>query len=273
MGWRPDDEQHRLGSKFAYTIKQGDVILIARRSKFEPETVGLGRVVGRARSRLQGLKAPEKFGSLRQLDPFIPMSKPLVFLQEELFAAVNQVASLHQLHPESNPEHQKLCRWMDRRLKSTHSAGSAMSPPQHVTRVNLRLLSSNGKRSYNYSRHASIGRAMKREDALVRRYASTLKQGMLRFSVGRLACDIYDVDRKNLIEAKGSLRREHIRMAVGQLLDYEFLAQNEISGCHKAILLPSQPKDSVLRWLATLKIGVVWQHGGVFRDNASGQFI
>lgn len=72
MGWHPNDEAHRLGPKFARGIEPGDVILIARRANGKPETVGFGTVVGKFRTRLKGFRAPESFGSLRRLEPFIP---------------------------------------------------------------------------------------------------------------------------------------------------------------------------------------------------------
>ena len=37
-----------------------------------------------------------------------------------------------------------------------------------------------------------------------------------------LCCDRFEKKRHNLIEAKSSTKREYIRMAVGQLLDYAY---------------------------------------------------
>jgi hypothetical protein len=93
MGWQPDDYQHRLGPKFARAIQPGDTILIARRFGGEPETVGFGTVVGEFKTRLNGFKPHEPFGSLRQLDHFIPMSRPPDSLP--LLDALNQTAALH----------------------------------------------------------------------------------------------------------------------------------------------------------------------------------
>jgi hypothetical protein len=61
-------------------------------------------------------------------------------------------------------------------------------------------------------------------------------------------------------------------MAVGQLLDYAFQARNEIGETHKAILLPEKPEASLLPWLETLGINVIWEDSSVFLDNANGQF-
>jgi hypothetical protein len=61
-------------------------------------------------------------------------------------------------------------------------------------------------------------------------------------------------------------------MAVGQLFDYAFQAQDEIGECHKAILVPNKPDMSLVRWLKTLGICVIWEDGSVFLDNSNGQF-
>src|SRR6266705_933048 len=52
MGWEPDDYDHaKIGPKFAGTvaggIEPGNVILIARRHKHQPEIVGFGVVQGK----------------------------------------------------------------------------------------------------------------------------------------------------------------------------------------------------------------------------------
>jgi hypothetical protein len=61
-------------------------------------------------------------------------------------------------------------------------------------------------------------------------------------------------------------------MAVGQLFDYAYQAQDEIGECHKAILVPNKPDMSLVRWLETLGISVIWEDGSVFLDNSNGQF-
>jgi hypothetical protein len=61
-------------------------------------------------------------------------------------------------------------------------------------------------------------------------------------------------------------------MAVGQLLDYAFHTLNKIGNCHQAVLLPNKPDPSLMEWLDTLNISVIWEDGAVFLDNANGQF-
>jgi hypothetical protein len=124
MGWHPKDDRHCLGPKFAHAIQPGDTILIARRFRGEPETVGFGTVVGEFKTRLNRFKPHETFGSLRQLDPFIPMSRPPASLP--FSDALNQTAALHQLHPEWNPQHKSLCRWLDAKLTNAGKTDVAL---------------------------------------------------------------------------------------------------------------------------------------------------
>jgi len=85
-------------------------------------------------------------------------------------------------------------------------------------------------------------------------------------------CDAHEKDRNNLIEAKASNRREYIRMAVGQLLDYAFLGKEKFGTPYMAILLPKKPEPEILTWLHGLKISVIWKQRRTFVDNARGQF-
>ncbi len=118
MGWQPNDPNHKIGGKFARDIQPGDVILIARRHQNEPEVVGFGRVVGEFKTSLAGFRPVETFGSLRRLHPFVPFSrapKNLPFMD-----AITQIAALRKLDPENNPNHERLCRWLDGRLLVTN---------------------------------------------------------------------------------------------------------------------------------------------------------
>ena len=61
-------------------------------------------------------------------------------------------------------------------------------------------------------------------------------------------------------------------MAVGQLLDYDFLGKPKFSDPHKAILLPSEPRSDIVEWLDSLNIKVIWREKKSFLDNANGRF-
>ena len=117
-------------------------------------------------------------------------------------------------------------------------------------------------------------KAKKREAALVRDYKRWLKNRgpvVRQLIYGRLLCDAYEKDRNNLIEAKSSIRREYIRMAVGQLLGYAFLGKEKFGTPHMAILLPKKPEAKILTWLEGLTIKVIWRQRKAFVDNAQGR--
>lgn len=76
-----------------------------------------------------------------------------------------------------------------------------------------------------------------------------------------LRADLFVPAPDVLIEAKASTAREHIRMAIGQLLDYARFVDPRPSLC---VLTPDRPPDDMLALLDTLSIDAVW------RDRASG---
>ncbi|MFF9351645.1 restriction endonuclease [Streptomyces sp. NPDC014734] len=63
-----------------------------------------------------------------------------------------------------------------------------------------------------------------------------------------------------LIEAKGSVTRENIRMAIGQLADYSRFVDHTI----RAILLPSEPREDLLALAKTQNCAVIWPEGKGF---------
>jgi hypothetical protein len=265
MGWGFD---HRLGHKFANTIFPDDVILLARRHSGEPEIVGFGKVRGTFKRRLPGLRPPATFGSARMLSPFIPISRPPKDLP--LPAAVNQSAALHELHPNKNDQHKSICEWMDKRLQTTDRTG--LANPSHIKFAEL---PHDDELEYQVRTKLAIKQALKKEAALVSRYAAWVnRQGRsLRvFRKANVRCDLYEAARNNLIEAKCSAARAYIRMAVGQLLDYDFASREEISKCNKAVLLPSKPHSEIIEWLKSIEISTVWEERSSFLDNADGQF-
>jgi hypothetical protein len=82
--------------------------------------------------------------------------------------------------------------------------------------------------------------------------------------------DIYDATRNNLLEAKGTVTREAIRMAIGQLADYRRFIEPRPS-C--AVLLPERPRSDLEMLLSVEGIAVVWPiEDGGFADNKAGAF-
>ncbi|MGM9386137.1 restriction endonuclease [Streptomyces antibioticus] len=117
--------------------------------------------------------------------------------------------------------------------------------------------------------------AERTEAKLVRAYADHLRlrrgRDVIRHRIApagvakHLLTDLYDRTANRLYEAKGSVSRDAIRMAIGQLHDYErFLPQPTL-----ALLVPSQPEPDLLDLCAELRIAVVWPEGDGFASTES----
>jgi hypothetical protein len=128
---------------------------------------------------------------------------------------------------------------------------------------------------YRVQTRSQVVRAKKTEAKLLHCYAHWLTQQGRKLPAqmyGRLLCDGYEKERNNLIEAKSSVCREHIRMAVGQLLDYAFQGREKFPHPNLAILLPKKPEPTLEKWLQHLNISIIWRDKNSFLDNANGQF-
>jgi hypothetical protein len=69
-----------------------------------------------------------------------------------------------------------------------------------------------------------------------------------------LYTDLYDPDARQIVEAKGTVTREAIRMAVGQLLDYRRFVDQP----HKlAVLLPEVPRPDLIEFLHSNSITII----------------
>jgi hypothetical protein len=76
-----------------------------------------------------------------------------------------------------------------------------------------------------------------------------------------LFADLLDRTANTLFEAKGTVGRDALRAAVGQLLDYRrFLEPSP----RLAVLLPSAPRDDLRAYLQSAGVGVVWREGKRF---------
>jgi hypothetical protein len=76
-----------------------------------------------------------------------------------------------------------------------------------------------------------------------------------------LFCDIYDKTSGVLIEAKGTVARDALRMAIGQLADYRRFAPD---GSRLAVLVPEQPRADLLALLESADIHAIWPEGDRF---------
>jgi hypothetical protein len=293
MGWDPDDPGHSdIGRKFAGKvaggIEPGDVILIARRHNSLPQVVGFGVVEGEAKTTLPDFNPPDEFGSLRKLHPFVPWSGPRADV--DLRSAVGHTRALVQLHPNFNDAHRAICDWMERHLERSSApqveAGDQLTRGKQRRRaqrsdeppardIALVALPGNYQLDYEVRSRAEVKRAQRHEARLVgnyRRWLENQDRELCTVKIGALQCDAYEKLRRNLIEAKASASREHIRMAVGQLLDYAFQGGSQLQGSQMAILLPEKPPDDVEAWLDSLNIKLIWPQVSAFLDNANGQF-
>lgn len=76
-----------------------------------------------------------------------------------------------------------------------------------------------------------------------------------------LFSDLIDRTTGTLYEAKGTVERGAIRMAIGQLADYSRFVQPPP---RTAVLLPSEPRADLQELLKKAGIGLVWQAGDGF---------
>jgi hypothetical protein len=83
-----------------------------------------------------------------------------------------------------------------------------------------------------------------------------------------LFSDLIDRTTNTLYEAKGTVTREAIRMAVGQLLDYSRFVQPQL---RLALLLPELPREDLQRFVKSAGIEIVWRDGKKFRDSGDGE--
>lgn len=84
--------------------------------------------------------------------------------------------------------------------------------------------------------------------------------------------DLFDATTGTLIEAKGSVERNAVRMAIGQLCDYRrFFAAGEIE--HVAALFPTEPRADLANLLSEQGIVVIHQTEKGFEDSTGGALV
>ncbi|MEV0440038.1 restriction endonuclease [Streptomyces spectabilis] len=106
--------------------------------------------------------------------------------------------------------------------------------------------------------------AVRRESQLLSTYTEYLERQGHRVSRKRilprgerssLYTDLFDSTDNLLIEAKGQATRESIRMAIGQLLDYQRYIEPRP---RLAILVPTRPREDLRDLCASLAIHTIW---------------
>jgi hypothetical protein len=81
---------------------------------------------------------------------------------------------------------------------------------------------------------------------------------------GSLKPDFWIEDLEMIVEAKPSITREHVRMAIGQVLDYVHLAAQLGLKMKPAILLPGIPSSDLVALLKDLGIRLIYKTGSTF---------
>lgn len=271
MGWGKD---HQIGRRFANEIRKGDLILIARRHNGKPDVVGFGIATEHFEWSSNDPKDDLQFDSMRELRPFRPLSrapKGIPFMD-----GLRQTMALAQLHPERDEKQKQICDWMQQEL-IVESA--CLETAKDEDRLDPRLdeLQHQDESEYQVRGQSEVVIARRDEAKLINGYINWLEKQGRKLHIakyGTLRCDAFEEERNNLIEAKRSSEREHIRMAVGQLLDYAFQGRNLFADPHLAILLPNKPAElgTQFGWLKEHNIHVIWKDMDVFLDNCDGQF-
>lgn len=115
--------------------------------------------------------------------------------------------------------------------------------------------------------------ANRREQTLVRAYQAHLtdqghcvKKNSYKQPGYRspLSCDLIDATDQVLYEAKGDVRRESVRMAIGQLFDYR---QFEPGSMSFAVLLPRKPTEDLIELLHSVGVSAVWRTADGFAES------
>ncbi len=84
--------------------------------------------------------------------------------------------------------------------------------------------------------------------------------------------DLFDVTTGTLVEAKGTVERNAIRMAIGQLCDYRRLFRpGEVKNV--AALFPSEPRPDLCELLSEQGIVVIHQTDNGFDDSTGGALV
>jgi hypothetical protein len=121
--------------------------------------------------------------------------------------------------------------------------------------------------------------AERREQKLVRAFEAHLKKkghDVCRLKIvppgeaKPIFCDLRDVTANSLVEAKGSVTRGAIRMAIGQLADYSRFVAGDVR-C--AVLVPERPRQDLLTLLENQGIVAIWPVGEGFADTVSGALV
>jgi hypothetical protein len=216
-----------------------------------------------------------QFGSNWALRPFRPLSRVMNGIP--FMDGLRQNMALAQLHPDRDLKQKQICEWMWQKLTAESARLETMKDQDRLD-PRLEELQHQDESEYKVRGKSEVATATRDEAKLINEYINWLERQGRKLHIakyGTLRCDAFEEDRNNLIEAKRSSKREHIRMAAGQLLDYSFQGRNLFNHPHLAILLPNKPPrlETQFGWLMEHNIHLIWKEMDVFLDNSDGQFI
>jgi hypothetical protein len=118
--------------------------------------------------------------------------------------------------------------------------------------------------------------AERREQVLVREYQGYLQRkgrSVVRLKIvppgeaKPIFCDLFDETAGVLVEAKGSVTRDAIRMAIGQLADYSRFVP---PSSRRAVLLPEAPRRDLADLVEAAGVATIWRDGNGFAESAGG---
>jgi hypothetical protein len=281
---RVDRRNPSLGDKFK-SLNQDDVVLLAYGNLKIPgdrHLVACGVVASANRTTHPRVDLEHK--QYRLLKPFLPlnddpMSYGISFKGTPYFGNY-QPHAIYELDASDRryPGNRAICRCLDLELKRRTSASGA-------TALDARSVPIDELNTVSYAFEMAQRKiaAEPRERKLVEAYRRwLLKKGRklerrsYRGEPSWLFCDLWEPKRNHLIEAKGSVEREAIRMAIDELMDYRALHQmafpNETVQ-QLGLLVPDKPSPGLGKLLKSLGIHVVFKDGHSFRDTFGGRFV
>ncbi|MDQ0831545.1 hypothetical protein QF032_003389 [Streptomyces achromogenes] len=139
--------------------------------------------------------------------------------------------------------------------------------PETVTEIDIERLET--EKTYVDPNRESY-EAERREGKLVLDFSAYLRTKGYRVNRQRilpegetrpLLTDLYVPDLDLLIEAKGSVTRENMRMALGQLLDYNRFVRAK----YQAVLVPSKPRPDLAELAKAAGQAIIWPQGNGYK--------
>lgn len=226
-------------------IVVADLYLRRRRSSNarDPEVLELARLTGRSAAAIS-----RRLGNLHgTLNDGVGL-KPVIGTAREVFITMSG----------DDATRQRLADEAHQRLAAARTFGTAESARPSVVLVDPeRALTTETAVEVP----AGMRTLVRAEAQLVTRYlawrqarGTRLRAALLTDGSNSLRADLYDPEENLLIEAKADSSRDHLRYAIGQLLDYR---RHMHPRPGLAVLLPALPVADMVELLAELSIAII----------------